>query len=510
MDLLMGIDLGSTSTKAVVYDAEGNMVASAAGKLPLTHDDPAHPAWCVWQPSDVWANVVEVIRGAAAKIPPGGKLKALAVTGFGMDGVPLDAAGNELFPFISWHCTRNLPQFERAQELLGEKLIFEETCKRPMLIDSIYRMMWMADNHPEILDATHKWLLIEDYVNYKLCGVMASDYSMSSTISALKQEDHTWSDTILNKLSVPRRILTDPMQSGTVLGRVLPDVCGLTGLSSDVLVVLGGHDYICAALALGIRDESEIADISGTWEMLVKGARSVKDYKYSDECFYIESHVAKDAYCLISSTVSGSIMEWARYNLSGGIDANSPKLWEELMAQAQAAPLGAHGCTLLPHFSGSNAPRVEPTSLGAFVGMNGLVTRGGMLRSVVEGLTYKTREMLESMTISSGLPRTMKVVGGAINNPFWMQAKADIMGISVEASGLYEATPLGAALLAGIGAGVYSSEDEAIAAVSKPGISYHPDAERHEAYTDLYQNIYLKLQDSLRDVNRSIFDRYLK
>jgi xylulokinase len=507
MDLLMGIDLGSTSVKAVIYDTSGKPVSNASCKLDVSNDDPAHPSWCVWKHEDVWSSVKTVISQSVKKTPAGGKLKAIAVTGFGMDGLPLDKDGKELYDLISWHCPRTLPQFEQTQELIGTPEMFRETGMRPFVINSIYRIMWMQQNKPEVLEKAYKWLLIEDYVNYKLSGVMVSDYSMASTFSAMIQQTHTWSDKIISTLKLPKEIFPQPTPSGTVLGKVLPPVCAETGLESDVLVVLGGHDYICAGFAAGIRSGSDLMDINGTWEMLVKGMTTV-DTSYTDNYYYIESHVARNMWCSISSAVSGDMMEWLKNNY--GIP-NDEKVWENLMAEADKAGIGSHGCTFLPHYSGSSAPVIEPTSMGAYIGMNNHVGRPDIIRATVEGLTYKTREMLEAMT--SGSPETVKSIkatGGAIRNRFWMQAKADILGLPVETPDLYEATPLGAAMLAGIGAGVYKSEEEAVKAVYKNGGTFEPDMKKHEHYTDLYENVYKKIQLSLKEVNLEIFNRFMK
>jgi xylulokinase len=283
-------------------------------------------------------------------------------------------------------------------------------------------------------------------------------------------------------------------------------VCAETGLSGDELVVLGGHDYICAALAAGIMSGGDLMDINGTWEMLVKGMTKA-DTTYNENFYYVESHVARNLWCSISSTVSGDMMEWLKNNYGS---AHDEKVWENLMAEADTAIPGSHGCTFLPHFSGSNAPVIEPTSLGAYVGMNNHVGRADVIRATVEGLTYKTRELLEAMTASSNEKlAVIKATGGAIKNRFWMQAKADILGVPVETPQLYEATPLGAAMLAGIGAGLYKNEEEAVKAVYKNGAAYEPDMKKYEQYSDYYKNIYLKIQHSLKDVNAEIFKRFL-
>jgi xylulokinase len=202
------------------------------------------------------------------------------------------------------------------------------------------------------------------------------------------------------------------------------------------------------------------------------------------------------------------MMEWLKANYGSPKDE---KVWETLMAEAENSVPGSHGCTFLPHFSGSNAPVIEPTSLGAYTGMNNQVSRADIIRATVEGLTYKTRELLEAMTMNSkDTLAIIKATGGAIKNRFWMQAKADILWVPVETPELYEATPLGAAMLAGIGAGLYKDEEEAVKAVYKSGSTYEPDMKKHQQYTDYYRNIYLKIQGSLREVNEEVFNRFLK
>ncbi len=505
MDLLLGVDIGSTSVKAIVYETNGNPVAQGICKLVPSYTDSHHPMWCVWKHKDVWNSVTTVLREVTSKSDVAKNIKALAVTGFGMDGLPIDKDGKELYDLISWHCPRTIEQFEERARILSDKEMFIRAGKTPMTIDSIYRIMWMSKYHPEIMEKTATWLLIEDYVNYKLCGEKATDYSMASTVSAFNHETHTWCIDILTKLNINGTILPKPMQSGTVLGKVLPKVAKDTGLSTDTLVVLGGHDYICAALATGVIDEKSLMDVAGTWEMLIKGSARVDKTWNENSRYYYEGHVAKNAYCQISSVVSGSMMEWMKVHLSQN------ESWQNIMAKAKNIPIGSFGCIMLPHFSGSNAPVIEPTSLGAYVGLSNKVSNAGMIRATFEGLTFKTKELLQALDVSQNVKSTeMKVVGGTIKNTLLMQMKADILGITVEAPNIYEATSLGAALVAGIGANVFKNEAEAIASVYKEGQIYEPNQKAHEQYNDIYNNIFLRLQGALCATNKEIFNRFIK
>ena len=502
MELLMGLDLGSTNIKAIIYTKNGKPVSEASLRFPLTHDNPDHPAWCVWKHEDVWNISKKAIGESVKKLGPGNTVKAIAVTGFGMDGLPLDKNGKELYDLISWQCTRTVEQYEELKEYYARDEVLKESFRcTPMVIDSVNNIKWMEKYEPAVMEKADKWILIEDYVNYKLCGVMATDYSMASTTSLFKQDTLEWSDRIMNDLGIKKSLFPPIMQSGTVLGKVLPEIAAELGLSEDTVVVLGGHDYIVATFAAGVKP-GEIFNITGTWEMLIGVTRDLSKVSMED-LFYIEPHVAKNAWCLIESSISGSMYEWIVEYLGGN--------WAEVEAEARASKTGSNGCTFLPHFSGAVAPRTEPTSLGAFVGLHNNVVRGDMARAVIEGLTYKTREMFEGLKRAMAYEvKEIKAEGGASKNQLWMQIKSDILGVPVIVPDLYEATPLGAAMLAGLGTSVYESEEDAVASVTSASKAYEPRSSEHEIYTDLYENIYLKLQDSLSEVNKETFDRFIK
>jgi xylulokinase len=514
MAYLMGIDIGSTSIKAVIYDYQGKMISKGIRPTVLSHLDEDHPSWAVWEPDKIWNAISYAVKQALSNIKDNSLVKAVAVTGFGMDGLPLDKNGKELFPLISWHCPRTKPQADKFSELVGAKEIFSETGKQVMIIDSIYRMIWMKENHPEILKKTDKWLLIEDYINFKLCGEKATDYSMASCTSVFKQNTHTWADKLIKEADIPLDIFPKPQQSGTPLGNITNQASDSTGLSCDTMVVLGGHDYICASLAVGAVSKDVVMDVTGTWEMVVQPS---EELILTDEVFssgyYIESHVAKNRYCFVGSTVSADMLEWFKTNYAyEELKAEKEKginVWQSLMDKAKASPPGANGCFFLPHFSGAGAPHHDSNSLGGFIGLSNIVSKPDMIRAMIEGLNYQFRDMIESLETAL-LNKTEKIiaVGGGTNNKFWMQNKADITGKVIEVPDVYEATPLGAALLAGIGIGIYNDENDAIRGTYRSGITYKPDLKLTKKYDEYFNEIYKKLYRSLIDVNKEIVNRF--
>ncbi|NLE90709.1 MAG: FGGY-family carbohydrate kinase, partial [Dehalococcoidales bacterium] len=501
----------STTIKAIVYDYKGNMIAKGSAVTPLSYLDPEHPAWCVWEPDKLWSNTAAAIRQAVSSIKEPSAIKGVAVTGFGMDGLPLDKDGNSLYPLISWHCPRTEPQAKNFAARVGARELFEKTGKQVMIIDSIYRMIWMRENHPDILEKTDKWLLVEDFINFKLCGSKVIDRSMATTTSVYQPKQRKWAYDLIEAAGIPAHIFPEILPSGTVIGSVSAAASNETGLAAGTPVVLGGHDYICAALAVGNIHENTVMNVTGTWEMVVlpSGEPVINDQLF-ESGYYIESHVAKDLYCYIGSNVCADMLEWFKANYAYEESlAKDNNVWELLMDKAKASPFGANGCFFLPHFSGTVVPNMDSNSLGAFIGLSSNTSKGDMIRAIVEGLDYQFMEMLSALEEALHI-QTKKIlaVGGATNNSFWMQNKADVTGKLIEMPDVYEATALGAALLAGIGIGVYSDERDAIANVYKSGRNYEPDLNLHEKYADYYNRIYKKIYPSLRDANREIFKTF--
>ncbi len=170
MSCVLGIDLGSTSLKAVIYDLDGNVVGKASRPTELFHLDAAHPDWAIWKPEQIWGGVADAIREAVTQIGDARRIKGLAVTGMGMDGVPIDKAGNVLYPFISWHCPRTVPQQQWWLKNIGAEKQFAISGNPVWAINTALRLLWMKEHEPAILAKTDKWLLIEDFINFMLSG----------------------------------------------------------------------------------------------------------------------------------------------------------------------------------------------------------------------------------------------------------------------------------------------------------------------------------------------------
>jgi xylulokinase len=263
---------------------------------------------------------------------------------------------------------------------------------------------------------------------------------------------------------------------------------------------------MCGALPAGAFRPGVVLNIVGTWEMVLTALdRPVLTPEAGATGWWIDSHVARGRYAGIGCVVAGDMLEWFRRRFGseeaqraqkeGGVD------WDHLMALAREAPAGAGGVMFLPHMSGSTIPVVDPNSSGAFVGLRNIVGKGHLLRAMIEGLNSQFLQMLAGLQSSLGVtPDYFVAVGGGAQNAFWTQNKADMVGKAFEIPQIEEATPLGAAILAGIGVGLYRDEQEAFERVYRPGRVLEPDLRLTAQYAERFQ-VFQRLHPALREIH---------
>ena len=510
MSYLLGIDVGSTNLKAVLFGYDGKIVAKADTPTECCRPDKAHPDWAVWRPEQIWGGIAESVRQVAAKVDAS-QIKGVSVTGMGMDGVPVDKEGRWLYPFISWHCPRTVSQQKWWIENIGAQKQFGLCGNQIWTFNTALRLLWMKENEPEILAHTHKWLLIEDFVNFMLSGEYATDYSMASTTLLFDQRTRTWNEDLLQISQIDRDLLCEPKPAGTVIGKVHKAAAEVTGLKPGTLVVLGGHDYSCGCLPTGAFEPGVLLDVLGTWEMVVTTLSTpVLTPEVQRMGVLIDSHVARDHYAVMGATVAADMLEWFRREFGSKGKHSTAESgsgdWIHLIAQAEQSPVGSNGVFFLPHMSGSHCPVLDHLSRGTFAGLTNIAGSADMFRSIIEGLNYQFLQIIQAFESTVGVKNERIVaIGGPTQNNLWMQNKADITGKVIHVPDIEEAVPLGAAVLAGIGAGIYKNEKDAFEQVYRPGRSYHPNPKNIEAYRDLFSR-FEKLYAALKPFYHGVRD----
>ena len=507
MDTLMAIDLGSTSIKAMVFDLDGQVKASASQPTEKKTPD-GHPDWVIWDPDQIWQAVGTAAKEAMAALGDPATLRGVAVTGMGMDGVPVDQHGQALYPFISWHDARTTDQAQWWKDQVGAERTFGITGFQSWPICAAMRMLWIKENEPEILPRTHKWLLIEDYINFKLSGKMATEPTMASCMLLMDQTRKQWSAELIEASGLDAGLLPEILPNGTVLGPLTAQAAAATGIPVGTPVVLGGHDHICAALSAGLLAPGSVLDIIGTWEcvqMAIPKPVLTPQLHQAEVC--VQSHVVPGPYVAWGGAVAGESLEWFRREL--GKDAlletdNSNDAWDFLLrdltdAKPQQAPV-----LYLPHLSAAGCPIGDPLSRGAFAGITGQTTRTDLLRAVIEGLNYQFLHILEVMQASLHTScERVTVTGGVSRNTFWIQNKADMLGLPVAVLENADGSPLGAALVAGLGLGLYPNAQEAIKRVQSPAKVYQPRQQFTAMYKKQFES-YKQLYPSLKSINHRL------
>jgi xylulokinase len=513
MDCLLGIDVGSTSMKALVYDLDGKVISQGSHPTESIANDPEHPNWQVYLPDHIWDGIASAICDAVSQIGPHNRIVAAAVTGLGADAVPLDEHGEPVYPFINWICTRTTPQFERWLENVGLEKTFQISGWQPFVWSTALRFQWLKENEPQIAKRVHKWLIVEDFVNFKLTGKYSTDYTDASPTLLFDQRSLAWSEEMLKIVGLEKDLLPTPQLSGSYIGEVTHEAAEKTGLLPGTPIFQGGHDYLVGAIAAGCISPGIFLDVTGTWELVITPTITPQWTSAIRQLgLTIEAHSAPDMYCIWAGGTAASMLEWYKDQIGTEAQrlaqAGQGSVWSNLMDEAKNSPPGANGLFFLPHFNGTSCPNLDPRSLGAFLGLNDTTKKEDMVRAVIEGLDYSFFDMLNALELGAGQKsKEINAIGGGTRNDFWMQNKADVSGRPVVTLEIEEATALGAAMLAGVGIGSYKNLEEAVKRVKKPGRIFEPNAKLNTLYKEFFE-IYRDIYPSLQRINSRIYNRF--
>jgi xylulokinase len=501
MPRLLGIDLGTTSFKAVIFDEHGAALASSRVSPPDEQILADGFRVTVWRAEKLWESICELTRHAVGTLPDP-SLDALAIAELGLVGYPLDSAGKTLYAGVTWIDPAAKPSRAFSGCRLDSATLFGITGNHLSTIYPPAWITWMAEHDPSYARGMAHWLNVGDYIAFRLCGEMALDYSMASQTTAFDQKELKLRPDLLREMGLEASVFPQATRSGTLLGRVRPEAAAAAGLPAGLPVVLGGADFICGAYAAGFLDAGDAAILTGTWENVVMCADRPQLEPALQECGAIcDAHVAPGRWSIRIENLSGDVTEWYRKLISDprdGGSANGDMGWQTLIEEAEGAVAGSGGVIFLPHVFGSYGPRHDSLARGAFIGLSGPCGRRELTRAVFEGLNFQTRHALEALICGIGRePRRVVAMGGGAKNRFWLQNKADVLGRELEVVTTPDVTPRGAAMIAGIGIGVFRDFGEAAQRFAQPGARITPNLELTEIYQRRYQDVYLPLLDQV-------------
>ncbi len=500
---LIGMDLGTTNIKGLMFTREGEIVASASRPTP-THYRGAESV--DYDPDELWDEVQDILRQLVKASPGPEAIAGLAFSSFAESGVALDGKGKPLAPAIAWFDPRVLEVLEEFRSRVDAHEVYQITGMPMTHIAGLAKILWEKRHLPEVFRHTRTWIVVPNYLAYRLTGNYLVDYSLASRTMLFDIRRRAWSERMCQLAGVPREMLPPVAESGSPVGTILPEVARRLGLPRGLVVALGGHDHLCGALSAGVRRRGEILLSSGTGDSLFVPI----DMAQIDDRFFRAGtgcgcHVVSgQTYALGGVRGSGRMVDWIRENFYDRPEdgAEKDRRYAEMIERASRTPLGSHGVMVAPYFQGVHIPYQDPIAKGAILGLRSTHTLDDITRAMFEGLSFQLRLALETYADLTGeaFPE-VKCIGGGSQNPFWVQMRADVLERRILVSTLHENASHGAALLAGIGAGVYKNADEACDTSSAPTIEYAPDPARFPIYRHMYEKVYRMLHQQLLGIN---------
>lgn len=498
---LAGIDVGTTNTKVIIFDVETGKALSVGSCRTITQ----HPTteWSQYDADELWSSVVRSLRLAIEQCDRPEQIGGISVASMGEAGFPLDAQGNVLHPAIAWYDMRTREQAQWWEDTLGSKQVYVITGQALHPMFGINKLLWLRSHEPEVFQRIDRWLSIEDFVLWKLSGSIATDYSIASRTMVFDQRTLTWSETLLKHAGVAVDWFPPAFPAGTPIGTIKKDVAEVTGLPQHTVVVTGGHDHLCGALAAGVIHPGQFLDSTGTASAIFALSHT---FQPEDELFASGftsyAFVKPDTYVTLGSlNFAGGALEWLVTLLYGqGSRGNiSGETYAQALREGAEVPRGSRGAVILPFFLGTGTPCDQESAFAAMLGLVPSHGRMELMRALMEGLSFWLRDNLEALyKLGIVLPHPEIVaIGGATRATELMQIKAEVTGCRIRVPQITEAAATGAALLAGMGVGAFHSSEEAAASLHPIETTYEPASEAKAAYDDIYHHKYLPARHSV-------------
>ena len=503
---LLGLDVGTTGTKAVVFAEDGRVLAQGYREYPLIHP---RPDWVELDPNGLWERVSEVIVEVSA-VTGADPIEAVAVSSQGEGVVPIDNNGNTLHNIVVTFDNRTLPQFAQWKRDAGAEYVFGITGMPLHPMYSVNKWMWFAQSTPDVHENTYKYLCVEDFIVHRLTGETAIGYSLAARTMAFDVRQRRWSSEILRIAGITESLLSKAVPSGEPVGAVRPELAAELGLNPGVKVVSGGHDQACGALGAGIMREGMAVNSTGTVDVLCPAFSSCTlDEAMLRNNFCCYPHSYEEMYISVAFNLSGGqLLRWYRDIICADEVRRAAETHEDpydlIIREASPDPANVF---ILPHLAGAGTPTLDPKSLGAIAGLSISTGKAELTRAVLDGINYEMKRNIDGMAESGVEIDELRAIGGGARSARWLQMKADVFGKEVSSMEVSEAAALGAAILAGTGIGRFSGADEGVRQMVRIGRTYTPKAEEGEKHRERYQ-LYLELQPSLSEIHHRIHDFY--
>lgn len=497
MKYLIGIDLGTSGTKTVLFDEKANVINSATIEYPLYQEK---NGWAEQDPTDWWNAARDTL-----KIVTDG-IDASQIAGIGISGqmhglVMLDEKGEVLRKSIIWCDQRTAKECDEITQKVGKERLIEITANPALTGFTASKILWVRNNEPEIYAKCAHILLPKDYVRYMLTGEFATEVSDASGMQLLDIENRCWSKEVCQKLDIDMALLAKVYESPEVTGKVTAEIAKITGLTEGTIVVGGAGDNAAAAVGTAVVEDGKAFTTIGT-SGVVFAHTSKMSIDPNGRVHTFCCAVPGQWHVMGVTQGAGLSLKWFRDNFcvsemetAKGMDTDPYYLMDK---QAEKIEIGADNLLYLPYLMGERTPHLDPDCRGVFFGLSAIHTKQHMLRSVMEGVSYSLFDCLNILKDMGADVSEMLACGGGGSSPLWRQMLADIYACPVKTVVSKEGPALGVAILAAVGAGLYKDVPTACKELVKTNPEQNPVNENIAKYERMY-NIYTSLYPALKD-----------
>lgn len=504
MAYVLGVDIGTSGTKTVLFTEDGTPVSSATYEYPLYTP---RNGYAEQEPLDWWNAVVNGINQVVNE----SGIVASEIKGVGLSGqmhglVMLDGDNRVIRRSIIWCDQRTAREVVEITEKVGHERLIEITANPAITGFTAAKIMWVKNNEPENYEKCRHILLPKDYIRFMLTGEYATEVSDASGMQLLDIPNRCWSDEVLDKLGIDKALLAKVYESPEITGKITKKAAELTGLCEGTIVVGGAGDNAAAAVGTGVVEDGKAFTTIGSSGVVFAHTSDISiDKKGRVHTFCC---AVPDCWHVMGVTQSAGLsLKWFRDNLC----------WSEMETAlnmgvdpyfltdkaAMEVPIGANRLIYLPYLNGERTPHLDPNCRGAFIGLSTMHKKRDLIRAVMEGVSYSLRDCVEVMREMNINVTDMMACGGGGSSPLWRQMLADLYACPVKTTQNKEGPALGVALLAAVGAGIYSSVPEACKAVILPDKIQNPVEEnigQYERVYKIYKNLYSSLKISFDEL----------
>ena len=499
---LMGIDVGTSGVKAVVFTDGGLQIASAYEEYDFHR--PA-PGWVELDAEEVWSKARRVIQRCAL-VSTSDPIQAISFSSMGEAIVSVTSERRILGPSIN-------PNFDlRGEGYLPDLAATLESVRLYYINGntlgynySLVSLKWIKEHQPHIYEETDHFLLWGSFIPYMLGAEARMDYSLANRTLLFDLEREDWSDELLTWAGLDREKLPGTVSSGKEIGRVSESIAEELGLPVGAILVSGAHDQCAVALGCGVIEEGLATFGMGTFFNISPVFRSRRDTGLMMERgINTEHHAVPGLFISFLYNMGGALVKWYRDTFAAIEHDMARKSGRDIYADLFAEmPSGPSSVLVLPHFGPTGPPDFISDSRGVVVGLQLDTQRGDILKGIVEGVAFYLKEVVDTLPPTGITIDEYRATGGGARSDAWLQVVADIMGLPVVRPAVIEAGALGAAILAGVGSGRFSTIQEGVKAMVSLDQTFDPDPERHQRYQqryEKYKELWPLLQDYLQDM----------